>query len=110
MLFLQFSNITVYVRVVGKMKDHHFNLSLFSNRGDMVQKRWKTTGQNLSPTFNKNQDLVPWIEGQRCIEMLVRYFSTNPDICDYDGKLPKQHFNAQMFSNPGYKILICDVI
>ena len=37
--------------------------------------------------------------------MLIWYFSNNLDIYDYVGKLPKQHFSVQLFSNPGDKIL-----
>jgi hypothetical protein len=30
----------------------------------------------------------------------------DPDMYNYAGKLPKQHFNVWLFSNPGEKILI----
>ena len=30
----------------------------------------------------------------------------DPDMYNYVGKLPKQHFNVWLFSNPGEKILI----
>ena len=56
-------------------------------------------GTNLSPTFNKYQDLVPWIGGHLYNETLIWYFSNNPDICGYVGKLSEQHFNVRMFSN-----------
>ena len=36
-------------------------------------------GTNLHPTFNKNQDLVPWIGEQQYFEMLVQHFSNNSD-------------------------------
>ena len=38
--------------------------------------------------------------------MLIWHFSMDPDIYNYVGKLPKQHFNVWLFSNPGEKILI----
>ena len=63
-------------------------------------------GKNLSPTFNKNQDLVAWIGEQQYNEMLVRHLSNNSDICGYVGKLPEQHFDVWLFSNPGDKIHI----
>ena len=66
----------------------------------------ETNGTNLSPTFNKNQDLVPWIGEQPYVEMLVLHFSNNPDIYGHVGKLPEQHFNVWLFSNPGDNILI----
>ena len=85
----QFSNITIYVRVIGKCK---------------VRK-----DRNLQDksAFNKNQYLVPWIGGQWCIKMLFMYLSNYPYIYSYVGKwTAKKHFNMQMFSNPGNKILI----
>ena len=84
----------------------------------------------VSLTFNKVQKLVPWIGDQPFIvvlalfqhnhiyqgcwkngkeqyfEMLVAPFYNNPDIHGYVAKLPKQHFNACVFSNPGDEILI----
>jgi hypothetical protein len=44
--------------------------------------------------------------GDRSLEMLIWHFSMDPDIYNYAGKLPKQHFNVWLFSNPGEKILI----
>ena len=61
---------------------------------------------NLSPIFNKNQDVVPWIGEGQYNKMLFCNFSKNPDICGYVGKLPEQHFNVRLFSNPGDKIQI----
>ena len=37
-------------------------------------------GTNLSPIFNKNQDLVPWIKEGQYIKMLFCNFSNNADI------------------------------
>ena len=45
MLFWQISNIFIYVKIVGKIPDQYFNVWLFSNPGDKVQKRWKTMGK-----------------------------------------------------------------
>ena len=39
--------------------------------------------------------------------MLIWYFPNNLDIYEYVGKLPEQHFSVWLFSNPGYKILLC---
>ena len=36
--------------------------------------------------------------------MLILYFSNNPDIYDYVGKLPEQHFSLWLFFNQGIKI------
>ena len=38
--------------------------------------------------------------------MLIWHFSMDPDIYNEVGKLPNQHFNVWLFSNPGEKILI----
>ena len=38
MLFGQFSNINTYVKIVGKMQDQHFTVSIFSNPGDKTKK------------------------------------------------------------------------
>ena len=43
--------------------------------------------KNMSPTFNQDQDLVPLIGG-------------------YVGKLPEQHFNVWMCSNPKDNIFV----
>ena len=69
-------------------------------------KKQENYGTNLSPTFYKNQDLVPWIGEQPNIKMLVLHFPNNPDICGHVGKFPEPHFNVWLFSNPGDKILI----
>ena len=37
--------------------------------------------------------------------MLIWYFSNNLDIYDFVGKLPKQHFNVWLLSNPRDKSL-----
>ena len=63
-------------------------------------------GTNLSPTFNKNYYLVPWIGEQQYIEMLVWHFSIHPEYVAMYGQLPEQHFNVWLFSNPEDNILI----
>ena len=69
-------------------------------------KKMENYRTNMSPTFNQDQDLVPWIGGQLYIEMLNLYFSNIPDICGYVEKLSEQHFNVWMCSNPGDNIFI----
>ena len=44
-MFRQFTNITIYIRVCGKMMYQHFNVLFFSNPGENVLKEWKTVGQ-----------------------------------------------------------------
>ena len=57
MLFGYFSNLNINVKVVEKVQDQYFNVILQS-RGQDPQKseNYETL---MSPTFNKNQDLVP---------------------------------------------------
>ena len=66
-------------------------------------------GTNLCPTINKNQDLVPWIGEEQCIELLSLHFSNIPYITVYVGKLLSQHFNVRMFFNPGDKIFLVKI-
>ena len=68
-------------------------------------KKDKELRTNLSLTFNKNLDLVPWIGLYSYIQMLIWYFSNNLDIYDYVGKLPEQYFSVWLLSNPGDNIL-----
>ena len=55
-------------------------------------KNMENHGTNLSPTFNDNQDLVPWIGEQQYIKMLVRNFPKDPDICGYVRKFAREIF------------------
>ena len=67
-------------------------------------------GTNLFPSFDKDQDLVPWIGEQLYIEIWIRYFSNDPDLNGYVGKLLEQLCNVQKFSNPGEKMFFCFII
>ena len=60
-MFWQFSNMIIYVKIVVKIPNQHLYVWFFSNPGDKVSKKMETFGTNLSRTFNKNLDLVPWI-------------------------------------------------
>ena len=48
MLFWQFSNITIYVKIVGKIADQHLYVWLFSHPGDKVQILVESTGQRCT--------------------------------------------------------------
>ena len=63
-------------------------------------------GDRYVCSFPSFLDFVSWIEEQRYIEMLFLYFSNNPDIHGYNGKLPEQYFNVWLSFNPGDKIII----
>ena len=81
MLFGQFSNINVYVMIVEKnARPTNLCITILQSRGQDPKKS-EIYGTNLSPKFNKNQDLVPWIGEEQCIKMLFWHVSNNPDIC-----------------------------
>ena len=44
-LFWQFSNKIIYVKIVGNLPDQHLNVWLFSNPGDKVKILVESTGQ-----------------------------------------------------------------
>ena len=50
MLFWQFSNIIIYVKIVGKILDQHLSVWLFTNPGEKVQILVESTGQ-ICPVF-----------------------------------------------------------
>ena len=66
---------------------------ILKSRGQ-CPKKIDNYGTNVSHTFNKNLDLVPWIGEYPYTPMLIWYFSNNLDIYDYVGKLPEQHFSV----------------
>ena len=70
MLFWQFSNIFIYVKIVGKIPYQHLSVWLFSNPGDKVQILVEITGQicpvvlhlfwTLSPGFENDHTFKCW--------------------------------------------------
>ena len=76
MLFRQFSNITVYIRVVGKIQDQHFIVSLFSNPGDKVQKIWTATGQICPLLSTRFRTLSPGLKDNGALKFLFGIPST----------------------------------
>ena len=73
MLFWQFSNMTTYVRVVGKLQDWHFNVWLFSHPGDKVLILVERWGQICPIVVLLFFNIVPWLGEKQWIEMLPRY-------------------------------------
>ena len=61
MLFWQFSNKIIYVKIVGKIPDHHLNVWLFSNPGDKVQILVESTGQICPDGGGRGRLLFAWI-------------------------------------------------
>ena len=70
MLFWQFFNIIIYVKIVGKIPDQLLSVWLFSNPRDYVQILVESTGQicpvvlhlfwTLSPGFGNNHTFKCW--------------------------------------------------
>ena len=104
--FLQFSRIKTHVSIPGKLSEILFNVLMFFNPGEKDVLNYKTQGTNLSPTFIKNKDFLPWIGEQQYIAMYLRQFSRHADIRVTPGKLLELHFYASLLSNPGEKVLI----
>jgi hypothetical protein len=61
-LFWQFSNIIIYVKIVGKIPDQHLNVWVFLNPGDKVQKRQRSTGQICPILSTRIWTLSPGLE------------------------------------------------
>ena len=53
MLFLQFSNIIIYIRVVGKMQDQPFNVLLFLNLGGKAKGPKDVKLDGVGPVDNR---------------------------------------------------------
>ena len=63
---------------------------------------WDPDSWNL----DKNHIIVLWIGVQPYIEMSPRQFSIIPTYVKVVGKIPDQHFDAILISNPKGKVLI----
>ena len=72
--------------------------------GDKVLILVESRGQICPILYLLFLDIVPWIGEQQCIEILVRHFSNNPDICGHVKELPEQNFNVWLCSNSEDKI------
>ena len=58
MLFWRLSNIIIYVKIVGKIPDQHFNVWLFSNPGDKAQKDGELRDKSV-PYFQQESGPCP---------------------------------------------------
>ena len=89
MLFGQFSNINIYVKIVGKMQDQHFNVYLMSNLGEKIQqqKSWKLWDKSV-PYFKQESGPCP-LDWRRTMHWyVVLAFFQQPYLCVYVGKFP----------------------
>ena len=76
MLFWQFSNIIIYVKIVGKIQDQHLRVGLFSNPGDKVQILVESTGQICPVVFHLFWTLSPGFENKHTIKCWSGIFPT----------------------------------
>ena len=58
MLFWQYPNILIDVKIVGKIPDQHLNIRLFLNPGDKVQKDGELWYKSV-PYFQKESKTCP---------------------------------------------------
>ena len=110
MLFRQFSNLTTYVREVGKLSDQQFNASLVSNPGEKIMIIIEGREQICPVVLVFFKNILPWIGEQWYIKMYFQQFSRNSDIGVIPGKLSEFHLHAWLFSNPRGKVLINVII
>ena len=67
-------------------------------------------GTNLSRTFNKNLDLVPWIGEYSYTQMLILYFSYNLDIYDSFEKFARTTFQCVVvLQSRGQNVILVEI-
>ena len=102
MLFWQFSNIIIYIRVHGKMPDQHFKVSLFSNPVEKVPILVKSRVQICPLILTRNRTFSPGLENNdnlKCWSGIFPWTFIYINVV----KLSNHHFNVWLFSNPGKK-------
>jgi hypothetical protein len=87
MLFWQFSDITKYIRVYGKMLDQYYNVLLFSNPGDKVLILVTSRGQIYPIVFNFLKTLSPLLKKS---DTLKCWFNIFPSTLIYVVMLGKK--------------------
>ena len=79
MLFWQFSDVTKYIRVYGKMPDRYYDLLLFSNPGNKVLILVTSRGQICPIVFNFSKTLSLLLQKERYTKIFVENFPIDPD-------------------------------
>ena len=96
MLFRLFSNIIIYIKIVGKIPDQHLSVWLFSNPGDKVHKRGRTMVQICPVLSTRIWTLSSGLENKHTFKWHIW-------LC---WKIVRTTFQCQCpLSNPGDKIL-----
>ena len=67
----------MYIRVVGKILDSHFNVKLSSNPGDKVRILVESTGQICTIIFHLFWTLSPGLEYNKALKCCSSIFPTN---------------------------------
>ena len=76
MLVWQFSNITIYVKSVGKITNEHLSVRLFSNPGDKVQTLVESAGQICPFVLHLFSTLSPGFENNHTFKCSAGIFQT----------------------------------
>ena len=76
MLFWQFPNIIIYVRIVGKISDQYLNVWLFSNPMDKAPKRRRNTGQICPVLSTRIWTFSPGMENTHTLRCCYGIFTT----------------------------------
>ena len=94
MLSWQFSNIILFVKIVGKIPYQHLNVWVFSNPRAKVQKRWKTTGQIGPVLSTRIWTLSLGLENNHTLRCLSDIF---PTILKYTNMLENGQNNISVY-------------
>ena len=97
----------MYIRVVGKMQDQHFNVKLSSNPGEKVLILVKSRGQICTIVFHLFWTLSLGLENKKSLKFLsgiVPTYLTNMVMLENCRNNISMY--VWVFSNPGDKILI----
>ena len=97
MLFQQLSNLTPYVKVVGKILDQHFNVSMLSNPGKKVLILVESNGQICPVVFLLFRTFPLGLENTDALKCWSDSFRTT---LTYVVK-SEQHFNVRFFQIQG---------
>ena len=76
--FWQFYNLTIDVRVVGKLLDPHSSVLLFSNPGEKILKSRKTVGKICHLLSTRIRNFFPGLETNYKLTCWSDHFSTTP--------------------------------
>ena len=94
MLIWEFSNIIIYVKIVGKIQDQHLSAWLFSNPGDKVQILVESTGLICPVVLHLFWTLSPGLENNHAFKYWSCIF---PTILTYIIRLENYQNNISVY-------------